>query len=168
MQYAMLLLQAGTLSINKCGEIWRHAAIIHGVLRPVPARRAENVGGKGYLRLTLQIDGRLKSVMAHRVVWTWLVGPIPSGLQINHKDLNKQNNRRGNLELVTGGGNIRHSYDNGRPAPWHKATTWRGRPRVSDEMKACIRAARGDGRSLKDISVQYALSVSHIHRITSQ
>ena len=47
-----------------------------------------------------------------------LVGAIPDGLQINHRDLNKQNNRPITSEVVTGSENIAHSYAHGRTEPW--------------------------------------------------
>ena len=37
----------------------------------------------------------------HRMVWTMFRGPIPYGLQIDHKDGDKSNNDLTNLELVT-------------------------------------------------------------------
>jgi hypothetical protein len=42
------------------------------------------------------------------------VGPMPRGLEINHIDRNKLNNRRDNLEYVTCKENVRHSFRTGR------------------------------------------------------
>ena len=36
-----------------------------------------------------------------RVIWTKVYGPIPNGLQIDHRDLDPMNNRLGNLRLAT-------------------------------------------------------------------
>lgn len=46
--------------------------------------------------------------MAHRVVWISVHGLIPDGLQINHKNRLRWDNRLVNLELVTPSGNQRH------------------------------------------------------------
>lgn len=46
--------------------------------------------------------------MAHRVVWIAAYGPIPQGLQINHINRRRWDNRIENLELVTPAGNARH------------------------------------------------------------
>ena len=58
----------------------------------------------------------------HRLIWETFVGPIPEGLQINHKDENKINNSLENLEVVTpkqnlnfGTRNIRASLSLGKP-----------------------------------------------------
>ena len=46
----------------------------------------------------------------HRLVYETFVGPIPEGLEINHKDGNKLNNTVANLEATTHQKNIEHSY----------------------------------------------------------
>ena len=166
--YALYLLRQGVLSLDEEGRLWRHSVLTHGKWVSVEARRAENVGGKGYLRLTLQIEGRLRSVMVHRVIWEWLKGPIPVGVQINHIDLNKQNNRISNLELLSGSGNIRHSYRNGRPHPWHKASVWRGKPRLTDVQKQEIKDLRATGMLLKDIGARFNIGTTHVSRICSE
>lgn len=167
--FALSLVADGTLRIDDDGSIWRTAVIARGKRREVSARRAENVAGKGYLRLTLQLPTarRLVQVMAHRLVWEALREPIPDGLQINHKDLDKTNNRIGNLEVTDGAGNIRHSYANGRKRPWSSATSWRGRGRVSVETMAAIREARAGGALLKDIAARFEISVTHAHKIAT-
>ena len=163
--HALSLIADGTLQIDDEGRVWRLRA--HG--NKIEPRRAENVGGKGYLRLTMQFQtGKLVQVMAHRLVWEAANGRIPAGMQINHKDLDKTNNRLANLEVVDGSGNIRHSYANGRTRPWSNATGWRGKPRVSEETKKQIRAARRGGATLKDLAARFGVSVTHAHRIASE
>lgn len=163
--YALYLLRQGILSLDEEGRLWRHAIIVRGQWAQIEKRRAENVGSKGYLRLTIQTEGKLRSVMAHRVVWEWLKGPIPDGLQINHKDLNKQNNTIDNLELLTGAGNIQHSYANGRPHPWYKTKIWRGKARITEEQKLEMRRLRADGSMLREIAERFGLGTTHVHRI---
>jgi hypothetical protein len=162
--YALSLLRDGTLSVDEEGRIWRHREFG----RDIESRRAENKSRKGYLRLTLGVPGtrRTATVQAHRVVWTWLRGPIPDGLQVNHKDLNKANNRPDNLELVTGSGNIRHSYANGRPRPWHKASEWRpGIPRIDGETISRIRGLHATGLGCRRISQVTGVSRTHVARL---
>jgi len=54
---------------------------------------------KGYLRYRKDNEGRLR--MEHNIVWELHYGPIPIGMQIHHKDLNKTNNNIENLCIVT-------------------------------------------------------------------
>jgi len=168
--YALKLVIDGTLSIDECGRIWRHRANSAGGPRRDLPRRAESAGGKGYLRLMLSMNGILRGVGAHRVVWAFFnqKTSIPVGMQINHIDSNKQNNGPNNLELVTQSGNIRHSYANARPRPWRAAHEWRaGRPRLTAQQITEARKLRADGVLLKNIAERFGIGVSHAHRITS-
>lgn len=72
---------------------------------------------KPYLR-----DGRYLSVRlchgdgigsmhrVHVLVADAFVGPKPSGMQVNHKDGDKTNNRAANLEYCTPSQNVRHAH----------------------------------------------------------
>jgi hypothetical protein len=55
-------------------------------------------GEDGYWRV--MTDERIK-LSAHRVVWILHHGSIPTGIQIDHKDGNRSNNRIENLQLLT-------------------------------------------------------------------
>jgi hypothetical protein len=44
-------------------------------------------------------DGKEQTV--HKIIWEFVNGPIPKGMQINHKNGIKTDNRIENLELVT-------------------------------------------------------------------
>lgn len=50
-----------------------------------------------------------QKVAAHRVIWIAAEGEIPHGIQINHRNRLRWDNRRANLELVTWMENIRHA-----------------------------------------------------------
>jgi hypothetical protein len=47
----------------------------------------------------------------HRMVWEAFNGPIEGRLEINHKDLDRSNNRLENLEIVTHQQNLQHAID---------------------------------------------------------
>jgi len=168
--YALELLHDGHLSVDEEGRIWRNAICSHGKWVNITPRRAENVGGKGYLRLTLQIKGRLRSVMAHRVIWEHLVGPIPHGKQINHKDLDKTNNRLSNLEVVSAPENIQHSYQNGRNKPWSRGGSgyWRDKPLLDNATKAEVRYLREQGLLYREIAERVGISLTHAQRICTR
>ena len=65
----------------------------------------------GYFNITLSQTGlQRKTIDVHRFVFECIEGDIPDGMQINHKDSNKQNNCIDNLEVVTRSENVKHAY----------------------------------------------------------
>ena len=91
-----------------------------GRLRRVRPSKGTHVGriGKvrtdslGYVVFELRQDGRGREFKVHRLVAEAFIGPRPDGLEVNHKDGNKENNRPSNLEYVTRSQNCKHSWDN--------------------------------------------------------
>lgn len=65
---------------------------------------------QGYIRIKIRKDGKDKGCAVHRLVWEAFNGPIPPGMEINHKNGKKDDNRLSNLELVTSSENSRHAY----------------------------------------------------------
>ena len=63
----------------------------------------------GYLRFSVYVKGKIVKASVHEQVALAFVDGWREGLQVNHKDGNKQNNRAWNLEWVTASENIRHS-----------------------------------------------------------
>ena len=64
-----------------------------------------------YLIVDLCRDSKYTKKAVHRMVWEAFNGPIPGRLEINHKDLDRANNRLDNLELVTHQQNVQHAID---------------------------------------------------------
>lgn len=71
----------------------------------------------GYLRVTLWNKGAAKSIHVHRLVALIYLPNKDRKPQINHKNLNKEDNRLNNLEWVTSKENITHSIINGTRTP---------------------------------------------------
>jgi len=68
----------------------------------------------GYYMVRKRYNGNEENFMEHRVIWCFLNGDIPDGLQVNHKDFDRTNNNINNLELMTAKENIRYTLDAGR------------------------------------------------------
>lgn len=63
-------------------------------------------GRDGYTLFKCCQNGVKKSIRVHRAIWEAFNGPIPHGLQINHRNCKRDDNRlEENLELVTPSGN---------------------------------------------------------------
>lgn len=65
------------------------------------------VSAKGYVLFVAMLNGRRSYRLLHRVVAEHFIGPI-EGMEINHRDFNKQNNHVENLEIVTRAENMAH------------------------------------------------------------
>lgn len=87
--------QSGLLIDPKRGVIYGAAGT------PVGAVCAD-----GYVRLGGRRNGYL---YAHRVIWETVHGPIPLGLEIDHVNGRKADNRIGNLEAVTKAQNVQRA-----------------------------------------------------------
>lgn len=71
--------------------------------------------GFGYKNITVHNQDLDKGVKfyKHRLVAEMFLGGIPKGMQVNHKDGNKENNHVSNLEVVSAKENIKHMHDSG-------------------------------------------------------
>ncbi len=66
---------------------------------------------KGYLQVSLCKDAKYTRRAVHRLMWESFNGVIPGRLEVNHKNLDRADNRLENLELVTHQQNIQHAID---------------------------------------------------------
>lgn len=67
----------------------------------------------GYRTIALNKDHVGYTFCEHRCVWVWFNGDIPDGMEINHIDADRGNNRIENLELVNHSQNMRHAINIG-------------------------------------------------------
>lgn len=66
---------------------------------------------KGYAKVQLCRNAEYTHKAIHRLVWEAFNGPIFGRLEINHKNLDRADNRLENLELVTHQQNAQHFID---------------------------------------------------------
>lgn len=154
---------AGSIEVREDGSIWR----VRSQGKPCEPRRIDIPDqSKGYRNVVLPDEtGRWRTYKAHRIVWWWHHGPIQDGLQVNHINLDKADNRLANLETLTASENIAHSYANGRTPPWSRSSVWRGRQMVTPNQIAGIQARRAEGITLKAISAEFGISITHTQRL---
>ena len=102
-------------------------------------------------------------IMGHRLVWEVLRGPIPRGLQINHKNGIKYDNRPENLEVVTQLENRRHAARtglqvvNGENSHFAKLSN-----RETEELR---QEYRNGSYLLREMAGKYGISISQVSRI---
>lgn len=93
----------------KHGKTWGGDA----TARPVKTRLDSHF----YVHFTPSVNGKYKHVRVHRAVWEAFNGPIPGRLEVNHKNLDRSDNRLENLELVTHQENVAHAFNIYRQDP---------------------------------------------------
>lgn len=69
--------------------------------RIVKSRILKLYDKKGYFEVVLSKENKLKYYLVSRLVYSTFNGPIPSGMQVNHIDEDKHNNRLDNLNLMS-------------------------------------------------------------------
>ena len=99
----------------------------------------------GYTRLG---GGRSRHQYVHRVVWEAAHGPIPAGLEINHVNGRKVDNRVSNLALVTRGENVRHAIELGLAASGSDCSYAKLTEDIVCEIRASERPTREWARKL--------------------
>ena len=109
------------------------------IIRPNGRLASKAPDNVGYLKLSVRVDGVLKSFKQHRIVaLTWIENPLNLP-EVNHLDGNKLNNCVENLEWSTHRDNINHGHATGL----FKSKKGQGKGRVtSEETKAKQSAAK--------------------------
>jgi hypothetical protein len=103
-EVAVFLNTSITTAFNiKHGKTWS------GNSRARPVKT--HVGRDHYVRFSPCKNGKYIKVAVHRAMWEAFVGLIPKGMEINHKNLDRADNRLDNLELLTHRENIKHAID---------------------------------------------------------
>jgi hypothetical protein len=91
-------------SVSNKGNVISHKNGLNKKLSPYKNK------SRGYVYISLQQSGIRKNFQLHRLVATHFISNLENKAQVNHKDLNKENNSCKNLEWVTHSENIIHSF----------------------------------------------------------
>ncbi len=102
-------------------ETWKDIPKYEGIYQASTFGRIRNSAGlimklectrNGYVRVDLCLSGVCIKTYIHRIIALVFLPSNPDSPYVNHKDLNKQNNRLENLEWISPSGNTQHYYDN--------------------------------------------------------
>lgn len=87
-----------------------NAGIAYAPRSNTPLRPLGHLTRKGYLRTGINVDGRLRRFMIHRIIWVSVHGPLPPGHEVDHLDRTaKTDNRLSRLEAVPSEENVRRA-----------------------------------------------------------
>lgn len=73
--------------------------------------RKIHLANMGYFVVDLYKNNRRETLLVHRLIARAFVSGWKEGLDVNHKDGNKENNKIENLEWCTRSENIQHAFD---------------------------------------------------------
>lgn len=115
----------------------------------------------GYMVINLKRDGKWKTHSVHRLVTDAFLGPCPEGMERNHIDGNRANNRLDNLEFVTPSENILGAVRRGHRGEnrWNAVLT--------DDLVRTIRQMRGEGKTVSAICRELNLNQSAVAHVAA-
>lgn len=138
----------------------------HGNVFSIRAKRYLKPGRhlRGYPFICLCTHGQPRVILVHQLVTQHFIGPRPKGLQVNHKNGDKQNNCVENLEYVTASQNMQHAFDIGLKvgkSPWKR--------RLTDDQVRLIRSLYAEkSASLNELAKRFSMSQPNIWRIVKR
>jgi hypothetical protein len=104
--------------------------------------------------------------LVHQVVSEAFLGKIPVGMEVNHKDGNKRNNKLSNLEYVTPSQNIQHAIRTGLMKPVRGTRI--GTSKLTPRQVRRIRQRYDAGASMADIARRMKLGLTTVGDICNR
>lgn len=144
----------GLYQVSDAGQV-RRTKILG---RYKPEQLSGTKVGAGYISVSLTIKKKSYTrSLVHRLVMLAFVGKCPVGIEVNHKNGIKTDNRLENLEYVTHDENMQHAKSiPGRD--WARARgVESGRAKLNDEKVREIRALYLSGMYQTDIAKMYGV-----------
>lgn len=130
-------------------------------------RLCRPANSRGYSRYVLSAYAETRTHSGHKLVWEAFNGRVPNGMQINHKNGVKNDNRLENLEVCTPSENTRHGFRVLGRAPVknpHPGSR-NGRARLSEHDIPVIRKRLATGEDMKRIAEAYNVNHATIWQI---
>jgi hypothetical protein len=161
---AVAAVRAGLLRIRDDGSVWRMTTLTRsGRRREIEPVRADRGRPDGYRFVSVSASGREFKVLVHRLVWLASGEAIPDGHDVNHKDGDRGHNRLANLEPLTPGGNLAHSYrELGR---WRPSGERNNRGRLTREQVREIHELAREGAGQRELGRKFGVTHRAIRMI---
>jgi hypothetical protein len=156
----------GRYDVSNRGRVRSYYRMGRGQVEETPQRvlRPGEMSG-GYPLVSLHDGagaGAGASHLVHRLVMLAFVGPCPEGMECNHLDGDKTNNRIENLEYVTKSENAIHAYANGL-APKGED---HGRSKLTESNVKEIRKLYATGKYLqRELGARFGIAQTQVSSI---
>jgi hypothetical protein len=154
-QFFLELVHQGVLDVRPDGSIWR----LQGRLLGGQPYRADHLRPDGYR--TIWAQGR--TMVAHRLVWLVFRGPIPPEWEVNHRDLDRANNRLENLEALTASANQTHAYQN--PDRWRPIGEQAGNAKLTASKVREARRLWSEGATQGELARRFGVERSTMRAV---
>lgn len=153
----------GIYQVSNMGDIKRikgGKGAVAGSLRKLKSN------GKGYMVVILNIRNEGKTHYVHRLVMLAFVGECPDGMEVNHKNGVRHDNRLENLEYLTHKQNLDYSKYVLMVKPQYDRRGEKNvRAKLNEQKVREIRALAKQGIPTVKIAEQYNVTDESIYRI---
>lgn len=119
---------------------------------------------RGYMVIGVTINGRKTTVSVHRLVAMEYCDGYSAGMQVNHKNGIKHDNRYENLEWVTPTQNMKHAFSAGLANSSGERNTM---AKLDNKKVAQIRAMAKAGDSTSKISSMFGVHSATIRNVVT-
>lgn len=161
-------------AVNPEKYAWARELVEKGTWTPDPERGVVlgvfgapigSVSRHGYVTIASKRAGHSFWVYVHRVIWEYVNGPLDPGLEVNHLNGDKADNRIANLEAVTGIENKRHAEREGLTRHLRGEDT-RSAKLTNEQVVAVFHASWSGEETVAALAERFGVSpatVGHIH-----
>lgn len=119
----------------------------------------------GYITVAMSAGGIRHTEFVHGLVAAAFIGPRPHGMEVNHKNGNKSDNRPCNLEYVTPSENARHAIRTGLAVPRRGAEN--GNSKFTESTISALRSDHATKHwTLDELAAMYSMSKKSVQNIT--
>lgn len=138
-----------------------------GIVRRISTQQIKKpyIIHNGYLAVQLNIEGKRKGYLIHRLIAEYFIPNPKNKPFINHIDSNRLNNVLSNLEWCTHQENVIHSYKQGFSS---NTGSKNGFSKLNEELVKEIRKRHSLGETNKQIAKNIGVSENCIQQVTKR
>lgn len=129
------------------------------VCNPDGSARKLNKNQKGYIQISMKVDGKWTTRHQHKLMYTCFVGEVPDGFEVDHINNIRDDNRLTNFQLLSKSNNNKKSYSSGNRVVSGEANA---NSVLTDKDVADIRISPLTGVAL---AKRYRVSATQISRV---
>lgn len=140
---------------------------LEGIVRRISTKQLKKpyIIHNGYLAIQLNINGKRKGYLVHRLLGKYFIPNPENKPFINHIDSNRLNNSLENLEWCTHQENVVHSYKQGFSS---NIGSKNGFSKLNEELVKQIRTRYSLGETNKQIANDIGVSENCIQQVTKR